>query len=132
MHVLTKAAKVDGATANIMVAISLIIGTPFFIVFGALSDKIGRKPIIMAGCLLAVLTYFPLFNALTTYANPKLAAAIAKSPYDSLDEAIAAAEARSTSALRGASRSSRSAASNRAFTSSRVSSWRLSSANSAL
>jgi len=72
--------KVDGPTANILIAISLIIGTPFFIVFGSLSDKIGRKPIIMAGCLLAVLTYFPLFQALTTYANPKLAAAIQKSP----------------------------------------------------
>jgi MFS family permease len=72
--------KVDGPTANILIAISLIIGTPFFIIFGTLSDKIGRKPIIMAGCLLAALTYFPLFNALTTYANPKLQAAIQKSP----------------------------------------------------
>jgi hypothetical protein len=58
-----------------MVAASLIIGTPFFIVFGSLSDKIGRKPIIMAGCLLAVLTYFPVFTALTKAANPDLAAA---------------------------------------------------------
>ena len=72
--------KVDGPTANVLIAISLIIGTPFFIFFGALSDKIGRKPIIMAGCLLAILTYFPLFNGLTTYANPKLQAAIQKSP----------------------------------------------------
>ena len=72
--------KVDGPTANILIALSLIIGTPFFIFFGALSDKIGRKPIIMAGCLLAILTYFPLFNALTTYGNPKLQAAIQKSP----------------------------------------------------
>jgi MFS family permease len=72
--------KVDGPTANILIAISLIIGTPFFIVFGALSDKIGRKKIIMAGCALAALTYFPLFNALTSYANPKLQAAIQKSP----------------------------------------------------
>ena len=72
---LTQVLKVDGATANIMVAISLIIGTPFFIVFGSLSDKIGRKPIIMAGCLLAVVTYFPVFNALTKAANPDLAAA---------------------------------------------------------
>ncbi len=72
---LTQALKVDGATANIMVAISLIIGTPFFIVFGAWSDKIGRKPIIMAGCLLAVVTYFPVFGALTKAANPDLAAA---------------------------------------------------------
>jgi MFS family permease len=72
--------KVDGPTANVLIAVSLIIGTPFFIVFGALSDRIGRKPIIMAGCLLAVVTYFPLFNALTTYANPKLQQAIQKSP----------------------------------------------------
>jgi MFS family permease len=75
---LTQALKVDGATANIMVAISLIIGTPFFVVFGAWSDKIGRKPIIMAGCLLAVVTYFPVFTALTKAANPDLAAAQAK------------------------------------------------------
>jgi MFS family permease len=72
---LTQALKVDGPTANIMVAISLIIGTPFFIVFGALSDKIGRKPIILAGCLLAALTYFPVFEALTKAANPDLHAA---------------------------------------------------------
>ena len=76
---LTQALKVDGATANIMVAISLIIGTPFFIFFGSLSDKIGRKPIIMAGCLLAVVTYFPVFTALTKAANPDLAAAQAAS-----------------------------------------------------
>ena len=72
---LTQALKVDGPTANIMVAISLIIGTPFFIVFGALSDKIGRKPIILAGCLLGALTYFPVFEALTKAANPDLYAA---------------------------------------------------------
>jgi len=72
---LTQSLKVDGATANILVAASLVIGTPFFVVFGALSDKIGRKPIIMAGCLLAVLTYFPVFEALTKAANPALHAA---------------------------------------------------------
>ena len=72
--------KVDGPTANVLIALSLIIGTPFFIVFGTLSDRIGRKPIIMAGCLIAALTYFPLFNALTNYANPKLAAAIKSAP----------------------------------------------------
>ncbi|MBU3650780.1 MAG: MHS family MFS transporter [Limnohabitans sp.] len=69
---LTQALKVDGATANLLVAASLVIGTPFFIVFGSLSDKIGRKPIIMLGCLLAVLTYFPVFEALTKAANPAL------------------------------------------------------------
>jgi len=62
---LTQALKVDGPTANVMVAISLVLGTPFFIVFGAWSDKIGRKPIIMAGCLLAVVTYFPVGIGLT-------------------------------------------------------------------
>ncbi|MEO8057427.1 MAG: MFS transporter [Burkholderiales bacterium] len=75
---LTQSLKVDGATANILIAASLIIGTPFFIVFGGLSDKIGRKPIIMAGCLIAALSYFPLFGALTAAANPELAAAQAK------------------------------------------------------
>jgi MFS family permease len=75
---LTGALKVDNATANILIAVSLLIGTPFFIVFGALSDRIGRKPIIMAGCLIAALTYFPLFKALTESANPELAAAQAK------------------------------------------------------
>ena len=72
---LTQALKVDGATANLLIAGSLIIGTPFFIVFGALSDKIGRKPIIMAGCLIAALTYFPVFRMLTEAANPDLAKA---------------------------------------------------------
>ncbi len=67
--------KVDGPTANILVAVSLIIGTPFFVVFGTLSDRIGRKPIIMAGLALAVMTFFPLFKGLTEAANPKLAAA---------------------------------------------------------
>jgi MFS family permease len=75
---MTQALKVDGPSANIFVAISLIIGTPFFILFGAWSDKIGRKPIIMAGCLLAVVTYFPVFTALTKAANPALAEAQAK------------------------------------------------------
>ena len=77
---LTQALKVDGATANVLVAVSLLIGTPFFVVFGTLSDKIGRKPIILAGCLLAALTYFPLFKALTNAANPDLAKAQATAP----------------------------------------------------
>jgi MFS family permease len=72
---LTSVLKVDGSTANILVAASLLIGTPFFVVFGSLSDKIGRKPIILAGLALAVFTYFPLFGALTKAANPDLAAA---------------------------------------------------------
>ncbi len=77
---LEKMLKVDGALTNTLVAVSLLIGTPFFIVFGWLSDRIGRKPIILAGCLLAVLTYFPLFKALTAAANPQLAAASASAP----------------------------------------------------
>ena len=76
---LTGALKVDATTANIVLALALLIGTPFFVVFGTLSDKIGRKPIIMAGCLIAALTYFPLFKALTQAANPDLAVAQANS-----------------------------------------------------
>ena len=72
---LTGALKVDGPTANILIAVSLMIGTPFFVIFGMLSDKIGRKHIIMAGCLIAALTYFPIFKAITQAANPQLAAA---------------------------------------------------------
>ena len=75
---LTQSLKVDGVMVNLLVGASLIIGTPFFVLFGILSDKIGRKPIIMAGCLLAIVTYFPVFNALTKAANPDLAAAQAK------------------------------------------------------
>jgi predicted MFS family arabinose efflux permease len=69
---LTSIAKVDPKTANLLIAASLVIGTPFFIFFGALSDKIGRKPIIMGGCLIAALTYFTVFPALQGYANPAL------------------------------------------------------------
>ena len=76
---LTSVLKVDASSANIWIAISLILGTPFFVVFGTLSDKIGRKPIIMAGLLLAAVTYFPLFKALTEAANPDLAKAQATS-----------------------------------------------------
>ncbi|HYC43144.1 MAG TPA: MFS transporter [Noviherbaspirillum sp.] len=77
---LTQTLKVDGATANLLIAASLVIGTPFFIVFGSLSDKIGRKPIILGGCLIAAVTYFPIFNALTHYANPALEQAIKTAP----------------------------------------------------
>jgi MFS family permease len=69
---LEKTLRVDGATTNILTAIALALATPGFIFFGWLSDRIGRKPIILAGCLLALLTYFPLFEALTRYANPAL------------------------------------------------------------
>ena len=73
---LTQTLKVDGTTANILIALSLAIGTPFFIFFGWLSDKIGRKPILLAGCLIAALSYFPLFGMLAKVGNPTLAAAI--------------------------------------------------------
>jgi len=77
---LERTLKVDGATTNMLIAIALLLATPGFVLFGWLSDKVGRKPIIMIGCLLAVLTYFPLFNALTRYANPALYAAQASAP----------------------------------------------------
>jgi len=69
---LTITLKVDGMTAYQMIGLSLVLGTPFFIFFGWLSDKIGRLKIILAGCLIAALTYFPLFGALTHYVNPAL------------------------------------------------------------
>ena len=72
---MTTIAKVDNTTANLFIAGSLAIGTPFFIIFGMLSDKIGRKPIILAGCLIAALTYFTVFPMLLKYANPALLAA---------------------------------------------------------
>jgi sugar phosphate permease len=68
--------KVDGYTSNLLIAWSLLLGTGFFIVFGALSDKIGRKPIILSGCLIAALTFFPIFRMITTNANPALEKAI--------------------------------------------------------
>ena len=72
--------RVDGATTNVMIAIALLIATPFFVFFGWLSDKIGRKPIILTGCALAAITYFPLFSALSQAANPALHAAQSASP----------------------------------------------------
>jgi MFS family permease len=77
---LTQLLKVDAQAANLMVAAALLLGTPFFLVMGALSDRIGRKPVILAGCALAALTYFPLFRALTHFANPALAQAQATAP----------------------------------------------------
>lgn len=80
MFFLEKTLMVDGATTNILIAIALAIGTPFFVFFGWLSDRVGRKPIILAGCALAVLTYFPAFHALSEAANPALARAAATAP----------------------------------------------------
>ncbi len=68
--------QVDGYTANLLIAWSLLLGTGFFIFFGALSDKIGRKPIILGGCLIAALTFFPIFRMISTNANPALEKAI--------------------------------------------------------
>ncbi|NBB23733.1 MFS transporter [Porphyrobacter sp. SLTP] len=77
---LEKVLMVDGATTNILIAVALAIGTPFFIFFGWLSDKVGRKPIILSGCALAAVTFFPAFHALTEAANPALARAQATAP----------------------------------------------------
>jgi MFS family permease len=77
---LTQTLKVPAVTASILIATALAIGTPFFIVFGALSDKIGRKPIMLAGFALAAVTYFYIFAGITHFANPKLEAALSGSP----------------------------------------------------
>jgi MFS family permease len=77
---LEKMLKVDGATTNVLTAIALAIGTPGFIFFGWLSDRIGRKPIILTGCLIAAISYFPLFDALSKAANPALYAASHAAP----------------------------------------------------
>jgi MFS family permease len=77
---LTQTLKVEAQHANLMVAAALLIGTPFFVIFGWLSDKVGRKPVILGGCALAAVTIFPLFHALTAAANPALAAAQASAP----------------------------------------------------
>jgi MFS family permease len=77
---LEKMLKVDGALTNSLVAVALVLGTPFFLVFGWLSDRIGRKPVILAGCVLAAATYFLIFKGLTVAANPDLAAAASRAP----------------------------------------------------
>jgi MFS family permease len=77
---LTITLKLDYVSAYTLIAISLVIGTPFFIFFGWLSDRIGRLKIILAGCLIAAVTYFPLFQGLTHYVNPDLEAFAAKNP----------------------------------------------------
>lgn len=80
MYFLGSTLKIDATTTQLLIAGALLLGTPFFVVFGALSDKIGRKPIVLAGCLLAALTYFPIFKALTHYGNPAIEAASVSAP----------------------------------------------------
>ena len=75
-----KILQVEAQAANLVIAAALVLGTPFFIVFGSLSDRIGRKPVVLGGCLLAAITYFPVFKAITHYANPALEAAVASAP----------------------------------------------------
>jgi MFS family permease len=77
---LEKTLQVDPTSAQLVMAAALLLATPFFVIFGALSDKIGRKKIVLAGCVLAVLTYFPIFKGITHFANPALDAAVQTSP----------------------------------------------------
>jgi MFS family permease len=77
---LTQVLKVAAQPANLLIAAALVIATPFFVVFGRLSDRIGRKKIVLAGCLLAAVTYVPLFHGLTHYANPAIESAARSSP----------------------------------------------------
>jgi len=85
---LTQTLKIDGTTANLLIVAALLLGTPFFIVFGALSDRIGRKRIILTGCVLAALTYFPLFHALTAAGNPALSRALSSAPVQLLADPV--------------------------------------------
>jgi MFS family permease len=80
LYFLTQSLKIDGTTANLLIAGALLIGTPFFVFFGWLSDKIGRKPVVLAGCLIAALTMFPIFKGLTHFGNPAVEAAAAAAP----------------------------------------------------
>ncbi len=80
LYFLTQSLKIDGTTANLLIAAALLIGTPFFVFFGWLSDKIGRKTIVLAGCLIAALTMFPIFKGLTHFGNPAVEAAAASAP----------------------------------------------------
>ncbi len=80
LYFLTQSLKIDGTTANLLIAAALLIGTPFFVFFGWLSDRIGRKTVVLAGCLIAALTMFPIFKGLTHFGNPAVEAAAASAP----------------------------------------------------
>ena len=80
MYFLGSTLRIDSTTTQLLIAAALLIGTPFFVVFGWLSDKIGRKPVVLAGCLLAALTYFPIFKGITHYGNPAIEAASVSAP----------------------------------------------------
>ncbi|MFZ5957371.1 MFS transporter [Pseudomonas knackmussii] len=80
MFFLTQVLKVDPALSNVLLIISLVIGAPMFVFAGWISDKVGRKPVLVTGLLLATLFYFPLFKALTHYANPQIDAATRQAP----------------------------------------------------
>jgi MFS family permease len=77
---LTQVLKVAAQPANLLIAAALVIGTPFFVVFGRLSDRIGRKKIVLLGCLVAALTYVPIFKGITHFANPAIESAAARAP----------------------------------------------------
>ncbi|RAN75732.1 MFS transporter [Bacillus sp. SRB_336] len=80
MYFLGSTLKIDATTTQLLIAAALLLGTPFFVVFGWLSDKVGRKPVVLAGCLLAALTYFPIFKGITHYGNPGVEAARSSAP----------------------------------------------------
>lgn len=80
LYFLTVALKLDDLTANLLLAAGLIIGTPFCVLFGYLSDRVGRKPVILTGCLLGAVLLFPIFSGLTHFANPALSRAMETSP----------------------------------------------------
>jgi MFS family permease len=80
LYFLIQSLRVDPMTANLLLGAALVLGSPFFILSGRLSDRIGRKPVMMAGMLIAALTLIPVFKGLTHYANPQLAAASRANP----------------------------------------------------